>query len=184
MDTDANFFEAVKENREPPSVRFYKWQRPAVSYGRTQGLDVSTQLDSVSKGRDVVRRPTGGGKVLHGDDLCFSVFWRKEHGSIPWKIQESYRQIHIWIKESLNSLGLPTSLMEENAPNIKGWCFQNPSGYDLVSDGKKVVGGAQRRDGNTALHQGSIQLNIQEKDLSVFKNCFASFFHVEFDRSI
>src|SRR5207247_262800 len=146
MDLDRKLFQAVKEKIEKPTVRFYAWKNPTISYGRTQGIDRQTERQSRNEGWEKVMRPTGGGKVIHKNDLCFSVLWRKENGAIPWKITDSYFLIHLWIQKSLNALGFPSDMVE-TSDRRSGWCFKSAVCFDLAAGGDKIVGGAQWRDG-------------------------------------
>lgn len=180
MQRDRILFDKIKNEFQKPILRFYQWERPALSYGRTQGLDAATRTLYQNKKWDVVQRPTGGGIVLHKNDLCFSILWRKGCNVLPWKITDSYRMIHEWMQSSLSMLGISSSPATHSNVLPGGWCFENPICYDLLAEGKKIVGGAQWRDGNTALHQGSIQLNLPERSIFIFKKCFEDFFHVKF----
>ncbi|MDQ2919081.1 MAG: octanoyltransferase, partial [Verrucomicrobiota bacterium] len=62
--------EALFEYATVPLLRFYSWARPSLSFGYF-GLfaEVADQIQE----RDIVRRWTGGGIVLHGTDLTYSV---------------------------------------------------------------------------------------------------------------
>ena len=62
--------EALLETAETPSIRFYKWDHPALSFGYFgKFADVASHAPE----RDLVRRWTGGGIVFHGDDLTYSI---------------------------------------------------------------------------------------------------------------
>src|SRR6476660_2781306 len=62
--------EALLESAAVPSIRFYGWQFPALSFGYFgRFFDVA----SYACERDLVRRWTGGGIVFHGDDLTYSI---------------------------------------------------------------------------------------------------------------
>lgn len=181
MNRDRILFKKMKNEQQNPILRFYKWKPPTLSYGRTQKIDEETRKKFILEGWNLTERPTGGGKVFHKNDLCFSVFWRKENGCLPWTILDSYRLIHEWIQKSLEKIGVESSLLEIKKDDLKqSWCFQNPVSFDLISNHSKVVGGAQWRDGNSALHQGSIQLDLNESTLPIFKSNFESFFNVTF----
>ena len=57
--------EALFETAAIPSIRFYKWDHPALSFGYSGKFgDVANRATE----RDIVRRWTGGGIVLHGED--------------------------------------------------------------------------------------------------------------------
>src|SRR3954471_638197 len=58
--------EALLERGTGPSLRFYRWERPALSFGY---FGRYAEVANEAPQRDVVRRWTGGGIVPHGDDL-------------------------------------------------------------------------------------------------------------------
>lgn len=203
MERDKILFQEIKNSRSLPILRFYRWDKPCLSYGRTAKLDMETELECGAKNLKIVRRPTGGGKVLHQDDLCFSLIWKKEDQAMPWKINDSYCAIHEWIQKTIIQLGIESKLSDrkyiiegtkdhlpqETIPfkndhslftNIQtNWCFKNPVRFDLISKEKKLVGGAQWRDKNTALHQGSIQIQFEQDPLDLFQKSFENFFKVK-----
>lgn len=113
MDRDKILFQEIKTLRTSPILRFYRWNKPCLSYGRTAKLDLATELECRAKHLSMVRRPTGGGKVLHQDDLCFSLIWKKEDQEIPWKINDSYCAIHQWIQKTMIQLGIESKLLDQ-----------------------------------------------------------------------
>jgi lipoate-protein ligase A len=62
--------EALLEHASLPSIRFYKWDHPALSFGYFGGF---ADVANYAPERDLVRRWTGGGIVFHGDDLTYSI---------------------------------------------------------------------------------------------------------------
>ncbi len=173
MDRDRKLFQTFSL----PTLRFYRWSKPAVSFGRTQGIDSDIERSFLQRGIMVVGRPSGGGMVEHREDLCFSLFWNKETQSIPWNVKESYNAIHTWIAEGLKELGIETTMAcQKDADN--GWCFTSAVCYDLTLNGKKIVGGAQWREKNKALHQGSIQIALNPETVTALQNQFKKHFNV------
>ena len=62
--------EALLETAVVPTIRFYGWRSPTLSFGYFgKFCDVATYAAQ----RDLVRRWTGGGMVFHGDDLTYSI---------------------------------------------------------------------------------------------------------------
>lgn len=179
MDRDRSLFRDVKEGSRGPVVRLFSWRRTTVSYGRTQGIDNATVEQARLRSWDLVQRPTGGGKVIHENDICFSILWMRQDRAIPWKVLDSYRVIHGWIGRCLEELDFPIEKAAMKSGDGR-WCFQSPACFDILSDGKKIVGGAQWRDGNAAIHQGSIQVSIPPDRLGLFKESFESEFDVAF----
>ncbi|OGR82283.1 MAG: hypothetical protein A2901_04860 [Elusimicrobia bacterium RIFCSPLOWO2_01_FULL_54_10] len=167
MERDKKIFQVFSA----PILRFYRWSRPAVSFGRTRGIDSKIERAALEKGWMVVGRPTGGGIVEHSGDLCFSIFWSKGDKALPWKVSNSYAAIHAWIAKGLQELGIQTETVDRKKEET-GWCFQTPVCHDLALNGKKIVGGAQWRQKNKALHQGSIQLTLPDSAVAIFESEF------------
>src|SRR6059036_2008360 len=62
--------EALLEHATAPSIRFYRWHSPALSFGYFGRF---ADVKSYTRESDLVRRWTGGGIVFHGDDLTYSI---------------------------------------------------------------------------------------------------------------
>ena len=58
--------EALLETAVVPTIRFYRWGSPALSFGY---FGKFSDVAIYAAERDLVRRWTGGGIVFHGDDL-------------------------------------------------------------------------------------------------------------------
>mgnify|MGYP006293321023 CR=1 FL=1 len=66
MARDAVLLDVLAERRTPPHVvRAHGWTRPTLSVGRVQRLGIEMLADAREAGVAVVRRPTGGGWLLH-----------------------------------------------------------------------------------------------------------------------
>ncbi len=63
--------EALLETAQIPSIRFYRWDHPALSFGYFGEIRGSRALRFSSA--NLVRRWTGGGIVFHGEDLTYSI---------------------------------------------------------------------------------------------------------------
>src|SRR5690349_11144970 len=80
MSVDRLALERVTETSQP-LLRFFQWDKPAVSYGYLlDDAKVKQWTDARIENReskiDLVRRPTGGGAVMHQpSDLSFSLLW-------------------------------------------------------------------------------------------------------------
>ena len=152
---------------ERPLLRFYRWDRPAVSIGYFQSWTVSHEQAWLGDGEGrLVRRWTGGGLVDHRADLTYSLFFPAEHPLATCRADQSYRFIHAWVMESLAALGggdegASPRLLEAASPTLDGGghCFREPVNWDVVDGGgAKLAGAAQRRSRGRRLHQGSVQL--------------------------
>ena len=131
----------------------------------------------------VCKRITGGGKVLHGSDILFSLIALKEHDESFGSVRISYWKIHEAVKIGLEALGQAPQFYrcDENLPR-GGDCFQFPIASDLGLAGKKIAGGAQKRSGKKLLHQESLQLHGAEPELlmAAVKKGFERVFSIHF----
>ncbi len=62
--------EALLGSATIPTIRFYRWRSPALSFGY---FGKFSDVAIYAAERDLVRRWTGGGIVFHGDDLTYSI---------------------------------------------------------------------------------------------------------------
>jgi lipoate-protein ligase A len=173
--------EALLEIASNPSIRFYRWHSPALSFGYfgrfADVVDYAAQ-------RDLVRRWTGGGIVLHGDDLTYSIIVPRSDPVFAGSSMSIYENVHRALCEALRVIAKHADLLAVAAVcdrraiqdrSVHSWeitgrelnatvtdrryndCFANPVRWDVLVDGRKVAGAAQRRARAGLLQQGSIQ---------------------------
>lgn len=144
-------------NAAEPVVRFFRWGKRTVSFGRTQ-KEGDARGFAASVGRaEVVQRPTGGGMVLHDNDLSLSIAWRRGSPGFPTCIKNVYRVVHEALAEGLIAEGYAVSLYQPTPQRLPGQCFVEPVEADVMWEGKKVIGGALRVAAGGRLYQGDIQ---------------------------
>jgi len=146
--------EALLECATTPSIRFYKWDHPALSFGY---FGKFTDVANHSTECDLVRRWTGGGIVFHGDDLTYSIVIPASDAAFTESSMSTYEKIHDAIRAALVANGQSAQLAANGAPKISDSCFANPARGDVLSNGHKIAGAAQRRTRRGLLQQGSIQ---------------------------
>jgi lipoyl(octanoyl) transferase len=153
--------EALLESAAAPSIRFYRWESPALSFGYFgRFADVA---DKASE-RDLVRRWTGGGIVFHGEDLTYSIVIPAGDPVFGGSSMSIYENVHRALGKALLEAGQRATVAGVddpgsgiNAAGYNGLCFANPVRADVTIDGRKVAGAAQRRTRGGLLQQGSIQ---------------------------
>ena len=150
-----------------PCIRFFNWDfRPQATFGYIQKFkQAEAELKNLGI-NSFTRRMTGGGLVLHKDDLTFSLVF-----DLPSRIQPNliYTALHGAVQAELKNAGFLASVYEgesDYTPQTTGGkvqnCFTNPVADDLMQDGKKVLGGALRRFDKRVLYQGSLQIKDAE----------------------
>ena len=141
--------------RPVPLLRLYAWTAPAASFGYFQRVK---EVEATTPLRPLVRRPTAGGVVPHDCDWTYSLTFPPSHEWWGWRACESYRRLHLWIQASLECFKMPTELARERDKTDPLQCFAGPDPLDVVAQGSKVAGAAQRRNKRGLLIQGSVQL--------------------------
>ncbi len=158
----------------PPTIRFYAWDRPTVSVGYFQRIDRDVDRERVrARNFSLVRRMTGGRAVLHDKEVTYSVIVPGNHPYAKASVIESYRQLSLGLCEGFIALGVQAevvSLADESERTKystlgSAACFDSPSWYELVVEGKKIAGSAQVRAHNGLLQHGSLLLDLNPDDL-------------------
>jgi lipoate-protein ligase A len=159
-------------DRIPPGisamVRVYRWSEPTLSLGHFQSMpeDETATWSKLPR----VTRKTGGGAIVHHHELtyCIAIASSSAAGK-KGHHEKLYRAVHNSIVDALRGLGWNAQLSEDctcNRNSAAGsspfLCFDRRSPVDVVIDGKKIVGSAQRRTARGLLQHGSILLRSSE----------------------
>ena len=167
--------EALFEAANSPTLRFYGWRQPSLSFGYFgRYADALLEADE----REMVRRWTGGGIVLHGTDLTYSFMLPTAHLGGGRSSRVVYAFVHGAIEQALSAVAR-VALAAADAPKVSDACFANPVVADVLVDGRKIAGAAQRRTRAGLLHQGSIQYDALPID---FADVFAATLCPHFER--
>ncbi len=168
MAVDEELLARTQAGERVPVLRLYTWNPPAVSLGRFQKIEEAVNVDVCKKhGFDIVRRITGGRAVLHRHELTYSIVSRIDNPLFPPNVHGTYKVIAAGLVAGLKNLGIPAEMVSRTgryarlvnrnaeAPS----CFSSPSWYEIVVNGKKIIGSAQRRLAGAFLQHGSILIN-------------------------
>ncbi len=173
MAIDAALLDEVNESPDAKTiVRFYSWIRPTLSLGRNQKIEKAVDVEYCGgHGIAVVHRPTGGRAVLHDDELTYAVI-SNDAGYFGDTIYGNYKRVSEALCIGFNHLGIPAVLAPDTrkaGPTSKGSdppCFMSPSRYELMVDGRKIVGSAQRRVRESFLQHGSMPITVNYEALA------------------
>jgi len=147
-----------------PILRLYAWE-PALSFGRFLRIDNSVDLDELKKQKlSCVRRMTGGGVLVHGDDLSYSLVLPRLFGNNK-SVKETYRYLCGFLIRFYEKLGFKAQFASDlYIDNRKSdICLAGREAYDIVIKGKKMGGNAQRHIRHALLQHGSIPISFDEK---------------------
>lgn len=156
---------AIARGDDVAAVRFYRWAVPSLSAGAKQDVPRSVLERCAAAGVEVVRRPTGGGAVLHRGDLTYAVV-APDRGL-------GVLGIYRWVAEGLVAgfavLGIDAAVVErrDGGGGRALSCFAVPTGADLEVGGRKVCGSAQVRRGGWFLQHGSIPVEEVQPETAV-----------------
>ena len=114
-------------------------------------------------GIDLARRPTGGGIVFHIWDLAFSFLMPSNHPKFSLNTMENYRFVNDIVSKAVTEyFSISPTLAKTHAPSLgndcQHFCMAKPTQYDVMVQGQKIAGSAQRKKGQGYLHQGTISL--------------------------
>ncbi len=155
MALDESLLLSCQEGSSPPVLRLYLWDPPAVSIGHFQSAEKAVSIKKChDEGIHVVRRITGGRAVLHEDEITYSVCASGDYfRHLGGNTNQTYQRISMALMESLRALGIDGEWVKPSAsgkstpfrPTSCKPCFMSNSRYEIMVEGKKLIGSAQRR---------------------------------------
>ena len=153
MALDEALLESMPRLRKPV-LRFYGWTEPAATFGYFQKF---ADVERATVLRPLIRRPTGGGLVPHDADWTYSLAFPAGHEWYVLRAEESYRRAHLWIQSAFAKMNVLTEIAPDCEKSTSGQCFLGHEKFDLLWQGRKIAGAAQRRTRAGLLIQGSLQ---------------------------
>ncbi len=148
-----------------PTLRVFAWQPPCISLGYHQKLEDIDRARCAADGVDVVRRPTGGRAILHDEELTYSVVIPAASPLYCQDTLQTYELISKALVVGLNNLGVNARFeraRESSNDYRRGEfsvpCFSSSVRNEVLWQGRKLVGSAQRRFEGAVLQHGSILL--------------------------
>ncbi len=141
------------------AVRLYQWSEPTVSLGYFQD-----EAEFLTEGRfsdlAAVRRLSGGGAILHHLELTYSLVLPPGDPLVA-DPTHLYSLVHDAILDVLRAAGVNAAMRGEDRKLAAEpfLCFIRGDRHDIVFEGHKVVGSAQRRRRGAVLQHGSLLLD-------------------------
>ncbi len=146
-----------------PTFRLYGWIRPAISLGCFQKPGQTLNLKKCKKeGVDIVERISGGFGIYHSQyELTYSLVC-PDNFINSRSIKDSYKEITYFLIKAYREVGLDAHYVKDGldpkpAANKRAdFCLSQLQDYDIVIDGKKIGGNAQKRKRGVIFQHGSI----------------------------
>ncbi len=152
----------VQKEHPNPTLRFYDWTTPAFSFGYFQ--DIASEVDVEAcraENIELVKRMTGGGTVVHGWDLTYTLILPRHAGEMG--VSDAYQQIGKSLVKAFATLDIPAKCYGTSADpsqSSQNICLTNPAENDVMCNDKKLAGVSVRRNRNGVMFQGYISLNM------------------------
>lgn len=160
---------AMRGDPVEPLLRLFRFSPPGITLGHAQ--DPSRELDLERCRGDGIAwavRPTGGRAIFHAEEWTYSFTAAISDPKWGGSLGEAYDRLSRVLHASLRRLAVPAELAASGArePHEGSWnregpappCFASTARHEIVRDGRKLVGSAQRRTAHALLQQGSVLL--------------------------
>ena len=168
MAVDEAILLAQKEQPNP-TLRFYDWTQSAFSFGYFQNIVSEVDVAACrADGIELVKRMTGGGIVVHGWELTYTLILPRGAGEIG--VANAYQRIGQSLANAFQKLDIPAQCYAEctDSPQAaQNICLTNPAEHDVMSDNKKLAGVSVRRNRNGIMFQGYISLDLPPPSILV-----------------
>ncbi len=168
MAEDESLLKNFKQG-DNPIIRFYTWNKDSLTIGISQNFNNYDFIENPN--RNAAKRITGGGVLFHGHDVSYSIIVPTEVLK-DLSIKKSYETICEFILNFYKELGLNVHYAKDDE-NIKlsksEFCQVGFEAYDIIVDGKKIGGNAQRRTKKAIFQHGSIPV-YKTKNKELFGN--------------
>ena len=148
-----------------PILRTYGWEPPALSLGRFQDADAVLDLERCRNSEvAIVRRVSGGGTIYHADELTYSIACSPKQIPSTSSVKDCFRVLTGFLIDFYRTLGLNARYAVDTVSDAErlgvrtAFCFAGKETFDILIDGRKIGGNAQRRHRNIIFQHGSIPL--------------------------
>jgi len=155
------------EQNDTPILRLYHWDKSFTLGVGQKPQEYSDRLEYKEYNNNYAKRITGGGVLFHGHDLSYSLILSPLDVE-NLSVKESYEKICSFLLNFYKKLGLKAKYVKDDDSltlSKSQFCQVGFEAYDIVIDGKKIGGNAQRRTKKFIFQHGSIPLEKITTDL-------------------
>src|SRR3989338_5705706 len=162
--------EAILNCCKLPTLRVYRWKPAAISIGYNQDAIKDINVSYCKKNNiGIVRRLTGGKAVFHDEEITYSFILPENNGLLPSEVNESYKIIANALVIALKKINIDAEIKKVPEKIKTSICFNSSNWYELLVNGKKISGSAQRRMNGKILQHGPILMDFDyNKNNSLF----------------
>jgi|WetSurMetagenome_2_1015567.scaffolds.fasta_scaffold96150_2 lipoyl(octanoyl) transferase len=153
----------ICKNESIVYLRLYAWEPPSITIGYMQKAPELLNFEQLNKDRKSwIRRPTGGRAVLHEEDITYSCIFPNSMPSMGKSVIETYAIISKCLTAGLEKARIRCNShdsfddLRDTMREVKLPCFLAPNRKEIMVNGRKLVGSAQKRIDLGVLQHGSI----------------------------
>lgn len=153
-----------------PTLRLYGWES-ALSLGRFSKFSKNLHPEKVEAEKiSYVRRISGGGILVHGGDLSYTLILSRD-SLRDIGVKESYRYLCGFLIRLYKKFLLQAHYVYDTGceQSVSAVCLAGKESYDIVINGQKIGGNAQRYTRLALFQHGTIPMRI---DVSRFSPLF------------
>lgn len=158
-----------------PVMRVYRWKPYCISLGFRQESSTIDIEKCKENGVDVISRPTGGRAVFHAEELTYSVIIPQNNSFFSGGVQKVYEAVSRGLIRGIRKLGVPAELQKRSLDlrshyktSISVNCFSAAARSEVLVEGRKLIGSAQRHLQQGILQHGSILTGDKHLDLPYY----------------
>ncbi len=165
--------------------RLYHWDPVCISLGRGQSPESLLNMDYIeSKGYQCINRITGGSYVLHKGDITYAITVSSKSSMFSLSLIDLYKKVHNAFYKAIISSGIDKGLVYFGSGSFRREhkqlpCFSHYSNNELLLEGKKILGSAQKRGKDSLLQHGSLLVENSLYDLFRIQKTYAEFSEIE-----
>ncbi len=172
-----------------PILRFYSWEK-SFTLGISQKIE--NYLDLLNLNKNYAKRITGGGVLFHGHDISYSLIIPVSYMK-NLNVKQSYEKICTFLLEFYKTLGLKATYAKDDENIVlssSSFCQVGFEAYDILVNGIKIGGNAQKRTNKLIFQHGSIPLKEIEhsvksnNELEVGNTLFDFDIKLSYDKAI
>ncbi len=171
MEFDCWLFELMKSSLINNAFRIYEWEKPAITFGRSQQIEKGINKKACQKDNiELINRPTGGRAILHFHEITFSLVFQS--GTIvPYNFRNAFLLAADLVIRAFSLLKIKARIASNTERyQDKNICFQSTTQYEVIDkDSNKLAGIAQYFTRKGTLVQASIPLKNDPQYKRYFK---------------
>lgn len=163
MAVDEAMFVGFREG-DLPILRLYGWET-SLSAGRFSKIRSRVNLEKLKERRiSCVRRMSGGGILVHGGDLSYALILPRESLQ-NYGVKENYRTLCAFLIRLYEKLGFKADFAcdADFATTHSDICLAANEAYDIMIEGRKSGGNAQRYSRKVLFQHGSIPITLESE---------------------